>query len=295
LTKFKIPVHFYALTAMVFWGMSFIWSSLLLKYYQPITIIFFRLIFSSFFLFIIIRFFWKSERINKKDIPLIILSAFFNPFFYFLGENYGLKFSSPTIASVIIATIPILSPLVAYLLVREKLAFINFVGIAISFGGVVIMLFQKGTTIQTNLLGILFLFGAVLSALFYSVILKKLILKYSALVLIAYQNLIGIFLFLPLFVAFEARSFTLIRLNFEIITSFLALAVLASSLSFVFFAHSVKLLGINKTNIFSNMIPVFTAFFSFIFSLEFFTFQKIIGIVLVIGGVYLSERTRRKF
>lgn len=290
--KITIPVYLYALAAMVFWGLSFIWSSLLLKYYQPITIIFFRLILSSCFLFIIIRFFRTREKIIKKDIPLIVLSAIFNPFFYFLGENYGLKFSSPTIASVIIATIPIFSPLVAYLLVREKLALISFLGIGISFGGVVMMLFQKGSSIDPNFSGILFLSGAVLSALFYSVMLKKLIVKYSAIVLIAYQNLIGIFLFLPLFLIFEARSITMIPLNFEIIASFLSLAILASSLSFVFFAHSVKLIGINKTNIFSNMIPVFTAFFSFIFSLEIFTFQKIIGIVLVIGGVWLSERTR---
>jgi len=294
LKKVNIPVHFYALTAMVFWGLSFIWSSLLLKYYQPITIIFFRLIFSSCFLFVIIRFFWTSEKIIKKDFPLIFLSAIFNPFLYFLGENYGLKFSSPTIASVIIATIPVFSPLVAYLLVKEKLAFINLVGIGISFGGVFLILVYKGNFFETNFLGILFLFGAVLSALFYSVLLKKLIIKYSAVVLIAYQNFIGIFLFLPLFLIFEVRSITSIQLNLEIISSFLLLAILASSLSFVFYAHSVKLLGISKTNIFSNLIPVFTAFFSFIFSLELFTIQKIIGIMLVIGGVYLSEKTKHK-
>jgi len=240
------------------------------------------------------HFFRASEKINKKDIPLIFLSAVFNPFLYFLGENYGLKFSSPTIASVIIATIPVFSPIVAYLLVKEKLAFINITGIGISFGGVVMMLVYRGNVFETNLSGILFLSGAVLSALFYSVLLKKLIVKYSAVVLIAYQNFIGVFLFLPLFLVFEAKSISAIRLNFEIISSFLLLSILASSLSFVFFAHSVKLLGISKTNIFSNLIPVLTAFFSFMYSLEFFTFQKIIGIAIVIVGVFLSQKTKHK-
>jgi len=240
------------------------------------------------------HFFRASEKINKKDIPLIFLSAVFNPFLYFLGENYGLKFSSPTIASVIIATIPVFSPIVAYLLVKEKLAFINITGIGISFGGVVMMLVYRGNVFETNLSGILFLSGAVLSALFYSVLLKKLIVKYSAVVLIAYQNFIGVFLFLPLFLVFEAKSISAIQLNFEIISSFLLLSILASSLSFVFFAHSVKLLGISKTNIFSNLIPVLTAFFSFMYSLEFFTFQKIIGIAIVIVGVFLSQKTKHK-
>jgi drug/metabolite transporter (DMT)-like permease len=54
------------------------------------------------------------------------------------------------------------------------------------------------------------------------------------------------------------------------------------------------LLGISKTNIFSNLIPVFTAFFSWILIDEQFTMVKIAGIVLVIGGVYLSERSRKR-
>ena len=50
----KIHVHFYALAAMLFWGMSFVWTSILLKYYEPVTIIFFRLIISAIFLFLVI-------------------------------------------------------------------------------------------------------------------------------------------------------------------------------------------------------------------------------------------------
>lgn len=292
--KLHVPDYFYALAAMVFWGLSFIWTSLLLKYYQPITIIFFRLILSASFLFLIILLFRINRKIDRKDIPLVLLSAVFNPFFYFLGENYGLKYSSSTIASVIIATIPLFSPIVAYLFAREKLGLMTFTGIVISFGGIVIMLLHKGYILETGYLGILFLFGAVLASLFYSALLRKLVLKYSAVTLIAWQNLAGIFLFLPFFLIFDAGKVSSVSLNATIISSFLMLAIFASSMSFVFFAHSIKLIGINKSNIFSNLIPVLTAFFAFLFSLESFNIQKIIGIVLVIGGVFLSERTRRK-
>jgi drug/metabolite transporter (DMT)-like permease len=75
----------------------------------------------------------------------------------------------------------------------------------------------------------------------------------------------------------------------------LLLSVLASSVAFVFFAHSVKFLGISKSNIFSNLIPVFTAIFSYLLLSESFTIQKVAGIALVIGGVYLSERTRKSY
>ncbi len=279
---------------MLFWGLSFIWSSVLLQHYQPVTIIFVRLIISSAFLFAIIHFFWPDERIDRKDYKLVLLSAVFNPFLYFLGENYGLKYSTPTISAVIIATIPVFSPLIAYLSFREKLTPVNFVGIAVSFGGVILMLITGNFTLAADIRGVLFLFGAVFAALLYSVTLRKLTAKYSALVLIAWQNLIGIFLFLPFFLLFEAKSITEVTITGEIIISMLLLAILASSVSFVFFAHSVKLLGISKTNIFSNLIPVFTAIFSFFLLSEEFTVHKIAGILLVIGGVYLSERSKKQ-
>ncbi|MFH1296004.1 MAG: DMT family transporter [Bacteroidota bacterium] len=292
--KLSLPVYFYALSAMFFWGMSFIWSSILLKYYQPITIIFIRLILSSIFLFIIIFIFRKWERMRQKDIKWFFLSALFNPFFYFLGENYGLKFSSSTITSVIIATIPVFSPLAAYLAFREKLRWFNLAGIAISFGGITIMLLSIGQQLEMSGIGMLCLAGAVFSALIYSVLLKKLSESYSPLFIIAIQNFIGIFLFLPLFLLFESRqAFTIIP-NREIISSILFLAILASSLSFVFYAHSIKILGVSKANVFSNLIPVFTALFSFFILDERFTVQKILGILIVITGVYISELNRKR-
>ena len=90
---------------MLFWGMSFVWTSILMKSFQPVSIIFIRLVISSLFLFGVSLIFRKWERVQRSDYLLFFLSAVFNPFLYFLGENYGLKYSSPTIASVIIATI----------------------------------------------------------------------------------------------------------------------------------------------------------------------------------------------
>lgn len=291
--KIHLPVHLYALAAMLFWGLSFIWSSVLLTYYQPVTIIFIRLILSTAFLFTILWFSGMKRMVARRDYGLLILSAFFNPFLYFLCENYGLKLSSPTIAAVIIATIPLFSPLIAFFAVKERLTLLNLGGIVISFFGVIVMLVTPDLSLSGDVNGVLFLFGAVVSALFFSVLLKKLTNKYSALMLVAWQNLIGIFLFFPIFLIYEAKTAISIPINNQIISSFLLLSILASSAAFVLFAHTVKLIGVSKANIYSNLIPVFTAFFSYFLIGESFNIQKTIGIVLVIGGVFLSERTRR--
>jgi drug/metabolite transporter (DMT)-like permease len=279
---------------MLFWGMSFVWSSILLNYYQPVSIIFIRLIISSGFLFLMMLLLKKRQKINRKDYVLIFLSSVFNPFLYFLGENYGLKYSTSTVTAVIIATIPVFSPVVARMTMNERLSWYNITGIFVSFLGILIMLMNKEMNIMIDPKGVLFLSGAVVSALVYSVLLKKLSSDYSPLTLIAYQNMIGVFLFMPFFFFLEFKHFLKVTPHHNIVTSFLFLGILASSLAYVFYAKTVKVLGISKTNIFTNLIPVVTAIFSFFILSEYFTVLKVTGIIIVITGVIIAEVNLQK-
>ena len=184
---------------MLFWGMSFVWSSIVFEYYLPVTTVFLRLVLSSALLFAGMKLYGKMERIAAKDYKLFFLSALFNPFFYFLGESYGLKYSSPTISAIIIATIPLFTPVVAFYMLGEKLRRMNIAGIIISFIGIIVMLANKEFILSASLFGVVFLLFAVGSALAYSVYLRKLSVKYSAVFIIAVQNLLGALYFLPIF------------------------------------------------------------------------------------------------
>jgi drug/metabolite transporter (DMT)-like permease len=274
---------------MVFWGMSFVWSKIVLEYYDPITTVLLRLIISSGLLFSGLAFFRRLSGIKKSDIRLFMLSALLNPFLYFLGENYGLKHSSPTVTAVIIATIPVFTPFVAFFAFREKLTPLNIFGLLVSFLGVIVMLFDFETGFIITATGIGWLMLAVFTAVFYSVLLKRLASKYDPFVIIAFQNFFGALYFLPLFFIFDYRIFIAVKPNFELISSLLLLAFFASSLAFVFFTISSREIGISKTNLFTNLIPVFTAVFSFFIVGEILDNQKIMGIIIVITGVFMSQ------
>jgi drug/metabolite transporter (DMT)-like permease len=285
----KIGIYPIILLSMIFWGMSFVWSTIVFRYYNPITTIFLRLILSSAILFIFIKLSGKLQKIRKEDFGLLFVSALFNPFFYFLGENFGLKFSSPTISAVIIATIPVFTPIAAHFFSNEKVTWMNITGILFSFVGIAVMLVNPDLSLNAAPGGVVFLLGAVASAIIYSVFLKRLIVRYSPLNIIAYQNVIGVVLFLPLFLVFELQHFLTVRPNVELIASLLQLSVFASSLAFIFFAMGVKQIGMVRTNVFSNLIPIFTAIFSVIFISENFSTNKIIGMGIVILGVILTQ------
>ena len=282
-------IYSIAILSMLLWGMSFVWSTIVFRYYPPITTVFLRLVISCLLLFAGIFAFGKMEKIQKKDIKIFLVSAGLNPFLYFLGESYGLKMSSSTISAVVIATIPLFTPILAYYTLRERLTKLNLIGMIISFSGILLMIINRNLTMNASPLGIALLLFAVATAVSYSVFLKKLSMRYTAFTIIAVQNLIGAVYFLPFFLFFEWNIFISVKPDFTMVSSLLALAVFCSSLAYVFFTIATREMGVNKTNIFSNLIPVFTGVFSYFILGELFTFQKILGMSVVIFGLYLSQ------
>ena len=281
--------HIYAVIAMIIWGMSYVWTKIVFQIYSPFTTVFLRLLISSIILIIYLKYSGKLTKINKKDYLLFFFTAFFSPFLYFLGENFGIKLVSPTISAVIISSIPVFTPIAVFIVTRERLSKFNTFGLIISFLGIVLIVLEKDFSIQVSPVGLIFLFGAVASAIIYSFFLKKLSSRYSPITLITYLNVIGTIYFLPLFLTFDYSEFITIIPSTEVIVSIILLSVFASSLAFILFTTSVRNIGIIKTNLYTNLIPVFAALLSYFYLDEYFNLNKIVGIIIVIIGVILSQ------
>lgn len=274
---------------MIFWAFSFIWFKLANRTFQPVTIVFLRLLISviilSAYLFIARGF----EKIRKEDLKLFLVLALFEPFLYFIGESYGLTYVSATVCSVLISTIPVFAIVGAWLIFREKLGMINYAGIILSFIGVLVFLLNRDGGISYNLKGLGLLMFAVLSAVGYNLTLSRLVGKYSPVYIVHIQNLVGAVLFLPLFIVSDFEVFINSRYTPSMFLPVIALAAFASCAAFILFAFSVSKIGILKANVFTNFIPLFTALFSFILLGEKLTFQNLIGMIIVIAGILMSQ------
>ena len=66
--KGRLFIYAALILAMVFWAFSFIWSEVALKTYNPITVIYFRLVISSALLFIISSAIKKLQKIKIGDL-----------------------------------------------------------------------------------------------------------------------------------------------------------------------------------------------------------------------------------
>lgn len=228
-------------------------------------------------------------KIKKGDLKLFLMLALFEPFFYFLGESFGLTYVSATVGSVLISTIPVFATIGAWMIFKERLKAINYAGIILSFIGVIVFILNKEGNISFNIKGLGFLLLAVFSAVGYNLTLSKLVGSYSPVYIVNVQNIIGAVLFLPLFLILDFKNFINTPFTFDMFVPIIELAFFASCGAFILFAYSVKNIGITRANVFTNFIPIFTALFSFILLSEKLTFQNIVGMIVVIAGLFMSQ------
>ena len=287
--KPKSGVYVAVILAMVFWGFSFVAFKFAIQSFRPITIVFFRLLVSIVFLFGFALAFKRLNKIKRKDQKWFLLLALVEPFFYFLGEAYGLTLVTATVGAVIISTIPLIVPFAAYYLFKEKLTPMNYLGLLISFGGVLLVVLTRSGGLAADWKGILLMFVAVLSAVSYTMVVKILANDYTPITITAYQSFYGLLMFIPLFLIFEVPN-----LDFSVVTgqSLLAvtyLGVFGSGICFILITIGIRELGAARANIFGNLIPVVTAVVSFFLLKEAMPFTKILGIFIVILGLLLSQ------
>ena len=281
--------------AMIFWSFSFIWTRVAIESFQPVTLITLRLLIASILLFIISKVSGKFQKIRREDYKWFILLAFFEPFMYYIGETYGLTMIDSTLASVIISTIPLFAPILAYFLLKEKIAYANIIGILVSLCGVFFVIYEPIDGVTANPFGIALMFLAVFSAICYTTTLRKISTHYSTFNVILYQSFIGLIFFIPTFLITDFSGIETLKVSKDAIIALIMLSVFASVIAFVLFAGVVRKIGVARTNVFVNLIPVFTAIFAWLILNENLTLVKTVGIAVVVFGLFVSQMGKFKF
>lgn len=289
--NFRNPLFVYlpVLLAMVFWSFSFIWYKQVFVYYDPVTLIVFRLIIAVPLLFILSVVLRKLQHIRKAHLGWFLLLGFFEPFLYFIGECYGVNLISPTLASIIISLIPLLAPIPARILFREKFSVANYIGLFVSVAGVVLVIMGESSEKPASVAGVLLMLLAVFAAVCHSIFVRKLLEFYNPFTIVTYQSTFGLIFFIPLFSFMGFTEFINAHHSFDMVIPVIKLAVFASTFAFLLFVYSIQKIGMARTNVFVNLIPVFTAILSYFILKESFGVLKIFGIVVVVAGLIFSQ------
>ena len=296
LSNSKLLVYLVSVFAIILWGISYIWTDILIKLDIPVFyFVFVRILLAGIILFLFNAASGRVTRIHRKDLPKFLLLALFEPFIYFLCESYGLKETgSPTLSAMIIATIPLFSIVAGRLFFNERINIVNIAGIILSLSGICLVVMSKDQIGENVVIGIILLVIAVLSEVGHASVTKSLSKNYCSQVIVMYQFLIGSVYLLPLFITKGLDNFSMRYLSAEVLYPIFCLAFLCSSLAFSLWVSTIKSLGVAKSSIFSALIPVVAAIVAWILGHESLNGRQAIGILLSTVGVILSQYTFRK-
>lgn len=293
--KTRGATYFTLFLTTLFWSLSFVAIKIALRGYSPTAVVSIRLFFVViiFVTLFMLRYGVKGLP-RKKDLPLFIFIGLMNPFLAFLLECESIVYISASLASVIASTAPLFMPLAAFLLLREKVSLFNILGLLLSFGGVCLIILGPGVEAEYTLPGLLMMLGSVLACVFYSIIARKLMFSYPALTVVTFQQVFGFILYIPLFLVREA-TFVFSPENFHMqsFIGILFLAVFPSCMSYYFYNAAIGKIGPTRSSAFVNLVPVMAAVASYFILAEPLGWVKVIGIGVVISGLFLSQGRKK--
>jgi len=288
----SIKVYLKAVTAMIIWGMSFLWSDKLIRLGISVEyFIFVRVALAGVLLLIINKALGFDLRVKRKDLWKFVGLAFCEPFLYFIFESYGIQFSeSPTYSSLVIASTPIFSIIAGVILFREKMTKLNVLGVLVCLAGIVMVTLTATSVGAKFILGLILLLFAVFSDVGLALFAKTIGDGYKPQVVVMYQSLFGAVFFLPLFLTKGLNHFDAsLYLSWEAISPILYLAVFCSVIAFTLWVGTINELGVAKSSVFIAMNPVVTALVGTAIGQEFLNPLQWVGIAVAVMGVIFSQ------
>lgn len=290
--------------AMLCWAGAGIAVKEALVVFSPLTLIVLRFSLAILLMLLVGLLFRGHEvlglqRVDKRDIPLFVLGGLFQPFLYFIFETYTYQsFASPTIAEAMLSTQPIMAPILAFIILREKVTRNNVVGILISTVGMLLLLLVGANNFALgNPWGVLLAIVTVSMSVGYTIILRRIPTRYSSLSIVFYVQLVALVLFYAVWGVFDRQLLqdTIAPLSADItpVVAVGYLAVFASVTAFILFCYTVRQIGVTRANVFNNVRPVFTALLMWVIFDEQLPIWKWVGIIVIVTGLFISQKQRK--
>jgi len=283
------------LSVVLIWAGSFIFIKVGLREIPPITLALIRFAVAFPVLVIVSLFSKNGKKVNiawRKDFYSFTVLALTGVTLLYIFQFYSLQFTTAAAGAIIINTTVIFMALLSAAFLREALNKKKVSGILLAFLGVFIVMSEGSHGVfgfePLELVGGMLMIISAFCWAIYTVLSKKVLRVYSPLTTNAIVFGLGTLYLIPLSLIESPLEF-LSRASWHAWSSVLYLGILSSAVAYVLWSKALTRLETAKVGVFLYGIPVLTMIFSYFFLGEAITYTGILGLALVISGVYLTE------
>jgi drug/metabolite transporter (DMT)-like permease len=288
----KILPQLGLLMAMVLWSSSFIALKIAFRAYDPMVVIFGRMLVASIcFLCVGFRL-RRNVTYQRGDYKLILFMAFCEPCLYFIFEAKAILYTTASQAGMVTAILPVMVMAAASLLLNEKINRWSWIGGLVAVVGVIWLTLESSPAenAPNPMLGNFYEFVAMICAAGYIISLRHLTLRYSPFFLTAVQAFVGCLFYLP----FLFLPGTELPKHYNL-PSGMAVCYLGAVITlgaYGLYNYGLKYVPASQAALYVNLIPVFSVFLGWMVLNETFTRNQCFAAVIVMAGVWLSQKKK---
>lgn len=290
-----IKTVFLLLGACFFWGISFIATKVAVGVFPPLTVVELRLLIATFCF--AAWFLIKEKRIALGPRNLlwqIFLFSLVSTSLHYSFQTAGLRYTTATNASIYALTAPIFIILIAVFFLHERVTFKKVLGVLLAICGIILVMGPEQLikfSLKGHLLGDILVLMSFMFWAIFTVYGRKLTIKVKALELTSGMTIFGALTMLPVSLwEISKNNFSYNLITLKSILAIVFLGLTCSFLATIFYIQALEKAESQKVGIFMYVVPLITYIVATLFLGEKAGILLLIGSILVMSGVYITER-----
>ena len=278
----KTKMHVFASVTILLWSVNYVLTKIGVGYYAPESFAFLRYFVASCALlaYAAIK---KMRPPPLRDVPVFIFGGAIGFAVYIYVFNTGSRLVTASVASFINSSSPVITAMLARIVLKEKIGAIGWVSVALAFIGVGVITLTTGGEAGINA-GALWICAAAVLISSYNIFQRKILLRYKPLEVTAYCIVAG-GIMLTVFAPKAVPQF-LSAPPLQIFTVF-ATGIFTAAAAYLLWAYALSLA--DKTSEVTNymfLIPFITTFLGYVMIGEPPSVYAFIGGAIVLSGVF---------
>ncbi|MBQ9261188.1 MAG: DMT family transporter [Prevotella sp.] len=289
----RVLYHAVAFLVVAIWGSTFVFTKLLLLGgFSPAQI--FTLRFIIAYVMLLVFCLWRGIRWlcdSWKDELLMLGLGISGGSLYFLAENEAMNHTTTTNTSLIVCLCPLFASLLIGLFYKsQRLNRTQIIGTIIAATGLVVVVMNGHFVLHLSPLGDMLAFIACLCWAVYSLLMIPANAKYDTIFVTRKVFFYGLLSMIPYFIFFPGLNVQKLFEQPALLWNLLFLGCVASTFCFLTWNWVMKKLGAIIVTNYVYFNPVTTILFAWLLLSEPITGYFIFGTVLILVGMYLSDK-----